>query len=98
MLAFTYLNCLNKDVITTIFLDGTNLGLTPANRAGSYGAGLVEPSQDLGHAAVRDEQLPADVARPHPQDGQLHDPFAHHVWQRPAVHEHAPQLVDACLT
>lgn len=71
------------------------------HRAGPDGAGLVEPREYLGDAAVRDEQLARNVARPHAEQGQLNDPPAHVVGQRPAVHEHAAQLVHsrlACVT
>lgn len=57
------------------------------------GAGLVVASQDLGNAAVRDPQLAADVAGPHTELRQLHDPQAHRVRQRAAVHEHPAELI-----
>ena len=43
----------------------SHLGLGPPDGAGLDGAGLVEPGEDLGHAAVGDEELPRDVARAH---------------------------------
>lgn len=58
-----------------------------------HAARLVVPGQYLGHAAVRDAQLSADVARPDPHPGQLDDAHANGVRQRPPVHEDAPQLV-----
>ena len=43
----------------------SHLRLGPPDGAGLDGAGLVEPGEDLGHAAVGDQQLPRDVARAH---------------------------------
>lgn len=57
------------------------------------GSGLVVASQDLGHTAVGDSQLAADVAGPHTKLRQLHDPQAHRVRQRAAVHEHPAELI-----
>ena len=39
-------------------------------------------------------QLAADVARPDPELGELHDPQSHVVRKRPAVDKHSAQLVD----
>ena len=61
-------------------------------------ARLVEARQNLGDAAVRDEQLAADVAGADAEQRQLDDAVADVQWQGAAVDEDAPQLVDACLT
>ena len=45
-----------------------------------------------------DEELPRDVAGPHSHHGELDDPAADIVGQRPPVHEDAAQLVHARLT
>lgn len=68
-------------------------GLAAADGSGQDGAGVVVPGQDLGHAAVGDPQLPADVAGPHAELRQLHDPQPHRVGKRPAVNEHPAELV-----
>lgn len=60
---------------------------------GQDGARLVVAGQDLADAAVRDAQLPADVARPDAELRQLHDPEPNGVGERPAVDEHAAELV-----
>lgn len=57
------------------------------------GASLVVTGQDLADAAVRDPQLPADVTGSYPELGQLHYPEPDGVWERPAVHENATELV-----
>lgn len=44
------------------------------------------------------KELSADVTGPDAHDGQLHDPLPYDVGEGAAVHEHAPQLVDAGLT
>lgn len=67
--------------------------LAAADGSRQDGAGLVVARQDLGHAAVGDPQLAADVAGPHAELRQLHDPQAHRVRQRAAVHEHPAELV-----
>lgn len=72
--------------------------LTESVRTGLDGAGLVEARQDLGDAAVGDEQLAGDVARPHAQQRQLDDALADVQRQRAPVHEQAAQLVDSGLT
>ena len=74
------------------------LWLGAADRARLHRAGLVEPGEDLGDAAVGDEELPRDVAGPHSHHGELDDPAADIVGQRPPVHEDAAQLVHARLT
>lgn len=47
---------------------------------------------------MRDPQLAGDDAGPDPVMGHLHDLVADVVGQRPAVDEHAAELVDATLT
>jgi hypothetical protein len=74
------------------------LCLGTAYGAGADRAGLVEAGQDLGDAAVGDEQLPGDVTRAHPHQRQLHDATPYAVRQRASVHEHPTQLVDPGLT
>lgn len=68
-------------------------GFAAADGSGQDGTGLVVAGQDLGHAAVGDPQLAADVAGPHPELGQFHDPEPHRVGQRPSVNEHPAELV-----
>jgi hypothetical protein len=54
--------------------------------------------EDLGDAAVADPELARDDARPDSGRGHLDDLEADVVGQRPAVDEHAAELVDAPLT
>jgi hypothetical protein len=49
------------------------LGFAAADAPGPYAPGLVEPREDLGDAAVGDEELPRYVAGPHTHKGQLDD-------------------------
>lgn len=72
---------------------GGDPGLAAADGPGQDGAGVVVAGQDLGHAAVGDAQLAADVAGPHAELRQLHDPQPHRVGQRPPVNEHPAELV-----
>lgn len=72
---------------------GGDPGLAAADGAGQDGAGVVVTGQDFRHAAVRDAQLAADVAGPHPELRQLHDPQPHRVRERPAVDEEPAELV-----
>lgn len=72
---------------------GGDPGLAAADGSGEDGAGLVVAGQDLGHAAVGDPQLAADVAGPHTELRQLHDPQPHRVRQRSAANEHPAELV-----
>ncbi len=72
---------------------GGDPGFAAANGSGQDGAGLAVAGQDLGHAAVGDAQLAADVAGPHPELRQLHDPQPHRVGKRPPVNEHPAELV-----
>lgn len=72
---------------------GGDPGLAAADGSGQDGAGVVVAGQDLGHAAVRDPQLAADVAGPHTELRQLHDAQPHRVGERPAVNEHPAELV-----
>jgi hypothetical protein len=74
-----------------------HLRLGAPDRARLHRARLVEPRQDLGDAAVRDEELAGDVAGPDPHQGQLHDSAPHVVRQRATVHEHPAKLVDPGL-
>ena len=74
------------------------LRFVSSDRAGLDGASLVEPGQDLGDAAVRDEELPGDVARPDPHESQLHDTSPNIVRERSTIDEDSPQLVHSCLT
>jgi hypothetical protein len=73
------------------------LGLAAADAARPDAAGLVEPGEYLGDAAVADQQLPGDVARSDPHEGELHDAAAHAVRQGSAVDEHAAELVHPSL-
>ena len=75
----------------------SHLGFSSADRARFDGASLVEPCEYFGDAAVADEKLPRDVARPHAHQRQLHNPAAHVVRQRATVHEDAAELVDSSL-
>ncbi len=75
-----------------------NFRLAAADGPGFDGAGLVVAGQDLGHAAVRDEQLSGDVAWAYAHRGHLDDSAPDVLGQRPPVHEHPTQLVDARLT
>lgn len=67
--------------------------LAAADGSGQDGSGVVVAGQDLGHAAVGDSQLAADVTRPHPDLRHLHDAQPHRVGKRAAVHEHPAELV-----
>lgn len=67
------------------------------HRSRPDGARLVEAGENLGHAAVRDEQLAGDVARAHAEQGQLDDAPSHVVGQRAPVDEDAAQLVHSRL-
>lgn len=58
-----------------------------------HAARLVVPGQYLGHAAVGNAQLSADVARPDAHPGQFDDANTNCVRQGPSIHEHAAQLV-----
>lgn len=75
----------------------TDLSLAPANGPRPDGPGLVEPGEDLGDAAVRHQELPADVAGSDAHDGQLHDPLPDDVREWPSVHEDSAELVNAGL-
>ncbi len=81
-----------------VLADAVYLRLGASDGARLDGPGLVEPGEDLGDAAVTDEQLARDVAGPHAHHGQLDDAAPHVVGQRPPVHEHAAQLVHAAVT
>lgn len=59
---------------------------------------MALPAQDLAHAAVRDPELPRDVAWPDTLMRQLHDPLPYDIRQWTAVDEHAAQLVDPTVT
>jgi hypothetical protein len=74
------------------------LGLGAANGPGADRARLVESGEDLGDAAVGDEQLPGDVAGTHPHQRQLHDATPHAVRQGASVHKNPAQLVHTGLT
>ena len=56
------------------------------------------PGEDLGHAAMRNPQLPGDVTRPNTVVSQLHYSLPYNVRQRPAVHKNATQLVHTTMT
>lgn len=77
---------------------GPHLGFAASDGPGSDGARLLVPAQDLGHAAVRDPELPADDARPDAVVGHLHDLVSDVVGQRSAVYENSSELVHAALT
>lgn len=72
---------------------GRDPWLTTADCAGEYRAGLVVPGQNLAHAAMRDAELPADVARPDAQLGQLYYPESDGIGQGSSVHKNTSQLV-----
>lgn len=55
------------------------------------------PAQDFADTPVADPQLSGDVAGPHTLVGELHYSLSHHVWEGPAVYEHASQLVDSAM-
>ena len=76
----------------------SHLGLGPPDGAWLDGAGLIEPGEDLGHAAVGDQQLPRDVARAHLRlgivcteiAGNIHVPTDPHERQ---LHDPPPHVV-----
>ena len=55
------------------------------------------PGEDLGHAAMRNPQLPGDVTRPNAVMCQLHYSLPYNVRQRPSVHKNATQLVHTTM-
>lgn len=73
------------------------LGLAPSDGPRPYGPCFVEAGEDLGDAAVGDEQLTGNVAGTDAQQRQLHDAATHAVGQGTSVHEDAAQLVHARL-
>ena len=56
------------------------------------------PVKDLADTPVWDPELPGDDAGPDPGGRHLDDLEPDVVWERSAIDEHAPQLVDATLT
>ena len=56
------------------------------------------PVKDLADTAVRHPELPGDDAGPDPGRRHLDDLESDVVGERPAIDEHAPQLVDSTLT
>ena len=61
-------------------------------------AGLIEPGEYFADAAMRDEQLPADITRTYAHQGQLYDTPAYVVRQRTTVDKHATKLIHARLS
>ena len=61
-------------------------------------ARLVEPTQYLGDATMRDPELPGDVTRSDPLMGKLYNPLTNHVWERTTVHKHPAKLIHASMT
>lgn len=59
---------------------------------------ISSPSQDLAHAAMRNSQLPADVARADAVVRELHNLPSDHLWQGTAVDEEAAELVNPALS
>lgn len=72
---------------------GGDAGLAAPDGARQDRAGLVVARQNFGHAAVRNAQLPRNVARSDAQLGKFDDAQADGVGQWSPVHEHAAQLV-----
>ena len=80
-----------------LHLNSTHPGLAAPDGPGADGAGLLIPTEDLGHAAVRDAQLSRDDAGSDAVVGHLDYLVSDVVGQRPPVDEHSAELVDPAL-
>ena len=58
----------------------------------------ILPAQYLADTSMADSELSGDVTRPNPLVRELYDSLPHHVWEGPAVYEHAPQLVHPTVS
>lgn len=76
---------------------GGDPGLTAPNGPRTDRAGLVVPTQDLGHATVGHLEDARYVAGPGPAVGQFDDLLSGGVRQGSAVHVHPAELVDATV-
>lgn len=93
----------NTRVFRLVFLDATfnvrrgHPGLAAADHARPDATSLLVTVQDFRHAPVGHAQLSGYDARPHAGRGHLDDLQPYVVGQRPAVDEHATQLVHPAL-
>ena len=47
---------------------------------------------------MADSELSGDVTRPNPLVCELYDSLSYHVWEWPAVYEHAPELIHPTMS
>lgn len=76
----------------------THPGFTSTYCSRTDGTGLLVPTEDFGHAAVRDAQLSGDHAGSNAVMGHFHYFVSNVIWQWPSVDKNSTELVHAPLT